>query len=100
MADHDPQQPRGRRPDAPPPRERDEPLEPRYGIGGAAPARSALTLRAVLAGLGLVVCAGGAAWAGAVGAPAWLVVVLVALAVVAVVDLVVIGRRKARGEPG
>ena len=78
----------------------DDPIEPRYGIGGAAPARSALTLRAVLASFGLLVCAGLAAWAAVVGAPGWLVVVLVALAVVAVVDLVVIGRRKARGEPG
>ncbi|MEJ5946203.1 DUF6343 family protein [Pseudokineococcus basanitobsidens] len=77
-----------------------DPVEPRYGIGGAAPARSALTLRAVLAGLGLLLCAGGAVWAAATGGPAWLVVVLVVLAVVAVVDLVVIGRRKARGEPG
>jgi len=77
-----------------------EPLEPRYGIGGAAPARSALTLRAVLAVFGLLLCAGGAAWAVAVDAPAWLVVVLALLAVVAVVDLVVIGCRKARGEPG
>ncbi|WP_298801858.1 DUF6343 family protein [uncultured Pseudokineococcus sp.] len=100
MANTQPDRPGGRRPSAPPARGDGEPLEPRYGIGGSAPARSALTLRAVLAALGLVVCAGGAAWAGVVGAPAWLVVVLVLLAVVAVVDLVVIGRRKARGEPG
>ncbi|GAA2028028.1 DUF6343 family protein [Pseudokineococcus marinus] len=100
MADHQPDRPRGRRPSDPTTHGGGEPLEPRYGIGGAAPAHSALTLRAVLAALGLVVCAGGAAWAGAVGAPAGLVVVLVVLAVVAVVDLVVIGRRKARGEPG
>lgn len=77
-----------------------DPVEPRYGIGGAAPARSALTLRAVLAAFGLLLCAALAAWAVVVGAPGWLVVVLVVLAVVAVVDLVVIGRRKARGEPG
>ena len=80
--------------------EQRRPPEPRYGFAGEAPTHSALTLRAVLAVFGLLLCAGGAAWAVVVGAPTWLVVAFVVLAVVAVVDLVVIGRRKARGEPG
>ncbi len=63
------------------------------------PVRSALTLRVWLAGFGLVVCAAGAAVAFAVGT-VWLAVVLVVLAIVAVVDIVVIARRKRRGEPG
>lgn len=69
------------------------------GIAGAAPARSALTLRLVLAGFGLVVCTAAAvalfvtkndgfAWA------------MAALALVAAVDLIVIIHRKGRGEPG
>jgi hypothetical protein len=36
----------------------------------------------------------------AVGAPAWAAVVLFVLAAVALIDMVVIIRRKARGEPG
>lgn len=74
--------------------------DPTGGIGGAAPAASALTLRLVLATFGLLACAGGALWSAAVDGPVWLTVVLVVLAVVALVDLVVIARRKARGEPG
>jgi Family of unknown function (DUF6343) len=74
--------------------------DPTGGIGGAPPARSALTLRLVLAGLGLILCATGAVVLTAAGAPGALVAVAVLLATVAVVDLVVVGRRKARGEPG
>ncbi|WP_114908208.1 DUF6343 family protein [Ornithinimicrobium murale] len=74
--------------------------DPTGGIGGAAPAHSALTLRLVLAVFGLLVCTVGAIWTLVVGGPLWLVIVLVVLAVVAVVDLVVIARRKGRGEPG
>ena len=68
-------------------------------MGGAAPARSALTLRAVLAMFGLLF-AGGAAWLGfAAGMPVlgW---VMVAVAVIALVDLAVVLYRKRRGEPG
>ena len=36
----------------------------------------------------------------AVGAPMWAAVVLFVLGAIAVVDIVVIVRRKARGEPG
>ncbi len=74
--------------------------DPTGGIGGAAPAHSALTFRLVLAVFGLLICGAGAIWAAATGGPVWLTIVLVVLAVVAVVDLVVIARRKARGEPG
>ncbi|HLZ37130.1 MAG TPA: hypothetical protein VKP64_05080 [Mycobacteriales bacterium] len=55
--------------------------------------RSALTLRLALAGFGVVVCA----------LAAWVFVVVhapVPAAVVALVDLVVVARRKRHGEPG
>jgi Flp pilus assembly protein TadB len=74
--------------------------DPTAGFGGAAPARSALTLRLVLAVFGLLVCLGGGVAVLAVGAPAWAAVVLFVLAAVALIDMVVIIRRKARGEPG
>jgi Flp pilus assembly protein TadB len=74
--------------------------DPTAGFGGAAPARSALTLRLVLAVFGLLVCVGGGVAVLAVGAPAWAAVVLFVLAAVALIDMVVIIRRKARGEPG
>ena len=63
------------------------------------PVRSALTLRLVLAAFGLVFC-GVAAVIAAVTGPTWLSVVLGVLALVAVIDIVVIARRKRRGEPG
>jgi len=63
------------------------------------PVRSALTLRLWLAGFGLVFC-GVAAGITAVTGPAWLAVAFAVLAVVAVVDIVVVARRKRRGEPG
>ena len=75
--------------------------DPTAGFGGAAPARSALTLRLVLAVFGLVVCVGGGlAWLAVDELPAWPAIVLLVLAAVTVVDIVVIVRRKARGEPG
>jgi hypothetical protein len=74
--------------------------DPTAGIGGAAPARSALTLRLVLAVFGLVVCLAGGVVALMTPLPTWFGVVLLVLAAVAAVDLVVILRRKARGEPG
>jgi hypothetical protein len=74
--------------------------DPTAGIGGSTPARSALTLRLVLAGFGLVVCTvAGVAFLYA-GLPVVFAVVLLVLAAVALVDLVVVARRKARGEPG
>ena len=64
--------------------------DPTAGFGGAPPARSALTLRALLAAYGLVFAAG---WSLAGG-------LLVVVAVIAVVDLLVVLNRKRRGEPG
>jgi membrane protein implicated in regulation of membrane protease activity len=63
------------------------------------PVRSALTLRLWLAGFGLVFC-GVAAAVTAVTGPGWLAVAFAVLALVAVVDIGVVTRRKARGEPG
>ena len=74
--------------------------DPSAGIGGAAPAQSALTLRFWLAVFGLITCTGLAIWLYAIGAPIVVVVLLGVLAVIAVIDLVVILRRKRRGEPG
>jgi hypothetical protein len=74
--------------------------DPIAGVGGAAPARSALTLRLWLALFGLVTCTGFSIWLAVLRAPAALVVVLALLAVVALVDIGVIVRRKRRGEPG
>jgi hypothetical protein len=74
--------------------------DPTAGIGGAAPAQSALTLRLVLAAFGLVVCTGFAVLAFAADVPVVFPVVLVVLAVIALVDLIVVARRKRRGEPG
>jgi Family of unknown function (DUF6343) len=74
--------------------------DPTAGIGGAAPAQSALTLRLWLAVFGLVVCTAFAIWLYLIDAPFGFVAVLVAMSAVAVVDIVVILRRKRRGEPG
>jgi hypothetical protein len=68
--------------------------------GGAASARSALTLRLVLAGFGLVLCLVLGVVALVSDAPRALAVVLLVLAAVALADLVVVARRKQRGEPG
>jgi hypothetical protein len=74
--------------------------DPTAGFAGAPPAQSALTLRLALAVFGLVVCVlGGIGWL-ATDLPAWPGVLLLVLGAVAVVDIVVIVRRKARGEPG
>jgi hypothetical protein len=74
--------------------------DPTAGFAGAPPARSALTLRLVLAVFGLVVCVAGGFGALAAGMPAWGPILLFLLAGTALVDIVVIARRKARGEPG
>ena len=73
--------------------------DPTAGIGGAAPAQSALTLRAVLATFGMVFCAGAAWFAFATHLPVigW---VAAAVAAIALVDLSVVLNRKRRGEPG
>ena len=74
--------------------------DPTAGFGGAPPAQSALTLRLLLAGFGLAVCVAGGILLLVAGVPVWIAVVLFVLAAVAVVDLVVVARRKRRGEPG
>ena len=74
--------------------------DPTAGFAGAPPAQSALNLRLVLAAFGLVVCVAGGILFLAAGLPVWTAVVLFTFGAVALVDLVVIIRRKARGEPG
>jgi hypothetical protein len=74
--------------------------DPFAGVAGAAPARSALTLRIVLATFGLLVCGAGAAVLWVVDVPAAFPVIAALFAVVAIVDLLVAVRRKRRGEPG
>jgi hypothetical protein len=74
--------------------------DPTAGIGGAAPAYSALTLRLCLAAFGVVACTALAIWLYVIGVPIGFVVVLGALAAVGVLDIVAILRRKRRGEPG
>jgi hypothetical protein len=73
--------------------------DPTAGFGGAPPARSALTLRAVLAAFGLVFCAVGTILAQQAGV-IWLAVVLAVVAIIALGDLLWILYRKGRGEPG
>ncbi|MEU0090688.1 DUF6343 family protein [Kribbella sp. NPDC006257] len=68
--------------------------------GTSPPPRSALTLRLVLAGFGLIVCAGAALLFAYYGLPAALIVIVALAALVAAVDLVIVIRRKAHGEPG
>jgi Family of unknown function (DUF6343) len=74
--------------------------DPTAGIGGAPPARSALTLRLVLATWGFLVCAAAAAvFLVVVNAPVPAAVAAF-LAAAALVDITVVARRKLRGEPG
>jgi hypothetical protein len=75
--------------------------DPTAGFAGARPAQSALTLRLILAVFGLVICvAGGIFLLQLDPVPVAFPIVLFVLAAVAAVDIVVILRRKARGEPG
>ena len=74
--------------------------DPTSGIGGAAPALSALTLRLCLAVFGMVTCTALAIWLYVMDVPIGFVVVLVMLAAAGAVDIAVIVRRKRRGEPG
>ena len=74
--------------------------DPTAGIGGSAPARSALTLRLVIASFGLVVFVALIVVAATVAHNTAIAVVCAVIAVTAVVDLVVVARRKRRGEPG
>ena len=74
--------------------------DPTAGIGGAPPAQSALTLRLVLAAFGLVLCTVLGVLALGADVPMVFPVALFVLAAIALVDLVVVARRKLRGEPG
>ena len=74
--------------------------DPTAGIGGAAPALSALTLRLCLAVFGMLTCTALAIWLYVMDVPIGFVVVLMMLATAGVVDIAVIVRRKRRGEPG
>jgi hypothetical protein len=74
--------------------------DPTAGIGGAALAYSALTLRLCLAVVGLFTCTALASWLYLIDVPIGFVVVLVMLAAAGVIDIAVIVRRKRRGEPG
>ena len=81
-------------------RAREDYHDPTAGIGGAPPARSALTMRLILASFGLIACATGAVlFLTAVIQPA-IAAVLAFFAAVALADLAVVARRKLRGEPG
>ena len=82
------------------PHGRDGYHDPFAGVGGAAPARSALTLRIVLATFGLLVCAGGAIALWLADAPVVFRILAALFALVAAVDLLVVIKRKRRGEPG
>ncbi len=74
--------------------------DPTAGIGGAAPASSALTLRLWLALFGLVTCSVLAVWLAVIDVPTGFVVVLVVLAATSLIDIAAVLRRKRRGEPG
>jgi hypothetical protein len=74
--------------------------DPAAGFAGAPPARSALTLRLILASFGLAVCAAGSAASLVVVDQPGIAAILAFLAAVAIVDIVVVARRKLRGEPG
>ncbi len=74
--------------------------DPTSGWGGAAPARSALTLRLVLAIFGFVLGVGFTIWALVIDAPTLYKVFPAVVAVIAAINITVVARRKARGEPG
>jgi hypothetical protein len=73
--------------------------DPTAGFGGAAPAQSALTLRAWLAGFGLLVCVVGAVIGFYLGVR-WFAWLMTVVTLIAAIDLAWVLRRKARGEPG
>jgi F0F1-type ATP synthase assembly protein I len=83
-----------------PPKPRLDYHDPTAGIGGAAPAASALTLRLLLAAAALLGCVLGIVLSVVAGGHAWLVIVLAVVAVTAIADLAVISRRKRHGEAG
>ncbi|HEU4544125.1 MAG TPA: DUF6343 family protein [Jiangellaceae bacterium] len=73
--------------------------DPTAGFGGAPPARSALTLRLILAGFGFVISAV-ITFLAARADLTWLMIIGVVLATIAAIDIVWVAQRKRRGEPG
>lgn len=74
--------------------------DPTAGIAGAAPTVSALSLRLVLAVFGMLACAALAIINHSLDGAPWLTIAAAVFAVVALIDIIVIMRRKRRGEPG
>jgi hypothetical protein len=83
-----------------PPQPRFDVHDPTAGIGGAAPAASALSLRLWLASLAITGCVIGIVLTIVVGGPVALIVVLGVVAATAVVDVAVLVTRIHRGEAG
>lgn len=74
--------------------------DPTAGIGGAPPARSALTLRLILANLGFVLAVIFGVFAWTRDFPIAVVIVSGVLALIAALNSAIVTRRKLRGEPG
>lgn len=74
--------------------------QPNPRLGGAPPARSALTLRLVLVGFGLVVCGLASAAFVVVADQAVFAAIFAFFGAVALADIIVVARLKLRGEPG
>ena len=74
--------------------------DPTAGIGGAPPARSALTARLVVGTIGLVLCVTAVVLFAILGVPDVAVGIAAAGAAAYLIDLVVVARRKLSGEPG
>lgn len=74
--------------------------DPLAEIGGAAPAQSALTLRLFLAVVGLLFSVFGVVAFLFIKAPIWVVVLFALVGFTALVDIIVVTRRKLRGERG
>jgi hypothetical protein len=85
---------------APDRRERLDYHDPTAGVGGAPPAASALTLRLLIAAAAVALCLLGIVLGAMEHGPIALTVVLAVVALTAIVDVMVIVRRKRRGEPG
>ena len=81
-------------------RAREDYHDPTADIGGAPPARSALTLRMIPASFGLAACVAGAVLFLTVVVEPAVAAAWAFFAAVALTDLVVVSRRKLRGEPG
>jgi hypothetical protein len=81
-------------------RAREDYHDPTAGFAGAPPARSALTLRLILATFGLLICGAAAAVFLVVVSQPVIAGICAFLAATAIVDIAVVTHRKLRGEPG